>query len=312
MSYQYNNTSIADTKKLSLATWFRIPASGSPSFDGRQQYLFEFGVVPEGALTDNCHLRISRNDTSTIITARLTGVARDIAGGDFGQDIPHIDIAATNQELGAGNGFTTPFFTSVTWNLLCFSVDLSTSDVASVGAGPGYTVGTLATMVFNKVNLLTKSLDTQFNGYFPDGLGLRSSGSGSNWIYNQNPLYGGAPDPAYTIPTFNMSVSGTQIGIPCNAEDIGSRAPYVLGRAYTHVWFGQYIDWTNATNLSKVVTTDGRPPTNPQTASTYFGAPDLHFYRDKKTKVNFITNHGSGGAFTLVGGQPDFTPGPSL
>jgi hypothetical protein len=78
------------------------------------------------------------------------------------------------------------------------------------------------------------------------------------------------------------------------------------------LWVGQYIDWTNPTNFSKVVNISGGhgTPVDPRTSAAAFG-PQSVLFKGKSSDASFYTNAGTAGAFTKTGTITDFTPTPT-
>jgi hypothetical protein len=68
----------------------------------------------------------------------------------------------------------------------------------------------------------------------------------------------------------------------------------------------QFIDPTNADNLAKFITTEGKP-VNPTVAEAAFGAPTFRF---RGPASGIATNIGTGGTFTKTGTVTDYSPGP--
>ncbi len=111
--------------------------------------------------------------------------------------------------------------------------------------------------------------------------------------------------------SFSMDFSSIKLGIPyLNSDRVtaGLTAwPYVVRMANLQIWPGQYIDWRDSANFSKVVTINGATgtPAPLADASTAFGTPTI---RCSGNHLAFPINTGSGGAFTQDGTITDFTP----
>jgi len=124
-------------------------------------------------------------------------------------------------------------------------------------------------------------------------------------------LSGVDPDPTITgsVPGFSIGLSGTEIGLPCQAvhaaTDIAGHGRPAIKYADVQIWVGQYIDPTNADNLAKFIS--GGAPVNPVVAEAAFGAPT---YRFPGPALGIGTNTGTGGDFTLTGTVTDAAPGP--
>jgi hypothetical protein len=97
-----------------------------------------------------------------------------------------------------------------------------------------------------------------------------------------------------------LTINGSQFG--------GNDFPIRYGDF--QMWLGQSIDPRDATAFSKFVTIAGGvgTPVDPTIAAAAFGTPQFRF---SGNHTKFVTNTGTGGSFSLVGSDSDFTPVPS-
>jgi hypothetical protein len=111
-----------------------------------------------------------------------------------------------------------------------------------------------------------------------------------------------------TIPGFNLCVNGFEFGVPCQSDDAPYQVPLDFGDC--QMWFGKFIDWSSSTNFSKIVSVAAGKgvPVDPAIAAAAFGQQTILFKGDH---THFPTNLGTGGTFSLVGTNIDFTPTPS-
>jgi hypothetical protein len=111
------------------------------------------------------------------------------------------------------------------------------------------------------------------------------------------------PGNVTTLPSLPIQVAGTEIGLPTQIanRDDSPKIRY----ADVMIWFGQFIDPTNADNLAKFIS--GGRPVSPAAAVGAFGTPDFLFKGGVST---FTTNAGTDGTVTLAGTATDVTPGP--
>ena len=116
---------------------------------------------------------------------------------------------------------------------------------------------------------------------------------------NQTPI-GGVSD---TDPSFAIDYSAQTLAIP---DDPLDASLFTGDMADFQLWLGQYIDWSDAGNLSKVIS--GGKPVNPTIAAAAFGAQTVLLSGDAAA---FATNQGTGGAFTLTGSLTDASTSPS-
>jgi hypothetical protein len=123
----------------------------------------------------------------------------------------------------------------------------------------------------------------------------------------------------YRFSSFPISIVGSPIGIPNQASNatrsqIGypptTSGTKAVDYGDTQVWFGTYIDPSVPANFAKFVNIVGGKglPVDPAIAELAFGRPTFRFIGDH---TKFPTNTGTGGAFSLVGTDIDFTPTPS-
>jgi len=121
-----------------------------------------------------------------------------------------------------------------------------------------------------------------------------------------------------TGSSYSIPINGESAGLPFNLNwKYGggqTQADYqqIMEFSEVQLWFGQYIDWTDADNFAKVVKVAGGvgTPEDPAIAAAAFGTQQILF-RGKASDASFYVNRGDGGAFTKTGTVTDFTPGPS-
>ena len=107
-----------------------------------------------------------------------------------------------------------------------------------------------------------------------------------------------------TLASLPIQVSGTEIGLPTMTAN-RSDSPRVR-LAFVQVYFGQFIDPTNSTNLHRFITATGSPVA-PSVAQAAFGTPSYIFNGDASA---FIVNGGTSGSVTKTGTVTDYSPGP--
>jgi hypothetical protein len=138
-----------------------------------------------------------------------------------------------------------------------------------------------------------------------------TTGTPPNWEYRNITGYVGPPASSITAHIFPIDVQGEQIGIPVNANDAppnGSRNPLTIEKDFTFVWFDQYIDWSNAANLAKLINADGHPADYlGDAAIKAFGTPHIFLSGDKD---EYPKNKGSLGDFATLGTLTNFIQEP--
>ncbi len=276
MAYIYQAaTSIADTAKLSLSFFFRIPASSGLAATAVSD-LLAFGLYGEDDVGKANTLTLLHNTTLGIwqLEFRAHG-----GGPNANPDPPPPYFAMQNRWLSAN--MTNVGTTSLdTWHHLAFGYDGSNGIV-----GDGFHALS-GSPVFNVV--LDRST-------------LTGTSSATDPIINVFNIDRGSS---------GMYVNGLQLGVPTTKfrQESGFFDNQKIDMAYYQVWFNQYIDWTDSTKLNKVITTDGHPAdTTGDLALAAFGPRSFFF---KGGAAAFSVNLGSGGAMTKVGTLTDFTPGP--
>ncbi len=129
------------------------------------------------------------------------------------------------------------------------------------------------------------------------------------------------PQSPYVTSPWVVQFSGAPTFVPSDRSEYpndqsggdygGTHDDYTAVRFSNYqVWTNQYIDWTSAANFAKVVKIVGATgtPASVSAAAVTFGTPAIWLHGDA---VHFPTNHGTGGAFTNIGIETDFLPGPS-
>jgi hypothetical protein len=112
-----------------------------------------------------------------------------------------------------------------------------------------------------------------------------------------------------------IKFSGMDVGIPdlpgsAYADGGVESLPAVAFGDY-QIWTGKFIDWSNPSNYSKVVSISGGhgTPVDPKIAAAAFGTQTILF---EGNAASFVNNLGTGGAFTKIGTATDFTPAESF
>ncbi len=308
MAYISQATLLADTFRFSYSTFFRIPTSGN-SLTNFLNMLFEFGIVPEIATTDNCVIQIRRQGASSLTTIEVLAVGPFIsAHGNFSSGNPSITITAFNWNTASLPTTGTQFFVFDTWQHLAVSLDITVPNTIGIGVPAFFSQGTKCKIILDQVNLTTKTLGV--TGSFGSG-DAGTTGTPPNWKIS-NPILWTGPNGNITDQSWSMPLASTEVGFPVNANDAGSTNPLIMEFAYTFTWMDQYIDWSIPANLAKLVYTgdDGLPwpaDTTGQLAIQAFGPPSFFF---RGGKDEYIINKGTAGPMTLTGTSSDFAPAP--
>jgi len=102
-----------------------------------------------------------------------------------------------------------------------------------------------------------------------------------------------------------IPINGKEFGIPAFAANLATQGKR-LQYGNVQVWFGQFIDPTNAGNLAKFRDADGKP-VNPAVSTAAFGTQTILF---RGNAEGFIIDQGTGGPFIKTGTITDYPPGP--
>ncbi len=198
------------------------------------------------------------------------------------------------------------------WHHILISANIGSADTLTAAEDGGnithLTQNTIIGIRLDKVLYRAANISTPFGLPFTP-----SSMDGAAATYAVNyPSVLTSGGQAYDMTATSMS--GLETVLPATSSNSGfptSQSNVKLAYAYTQAWFDRALDISDPVVVSKFLTANGKPPANPFTASNFFGRPAIHFYRDKKKRVEFKTNNGTAGSFTLVGSSPvDFSPGP--
>lgn len=324
------SSSITNTKKLSGSFWTRI-ASGSPS----SPYLFQFGErdgwVGPSSLVWNANRGTGLNGNSLsfwFVGPKIDMSPYSNAWYDFGNTYTGPSYYATlgaiwkpNYSLMLPDALTSRTFSANDlaiqtalgpnkWVHVAFAVDLTNNATINTHNYPASM--TSFPLANARISGLTPTIQS---GYLANGsqsytfnAHANSSLYAQDWQPQSSLPHGGGDGEDITIPGSNLSVNSFEFGVPVQTADVAAQP--ALQMADFQMWFGQYIDWTDPDNFSKVVkiTNGVGTPVNPSTAANAFGSQDILF---KGNASSFYTNRGSGGIFTQVGTINNFTPTPS-
>jgi hypothetical protein len=141
------------------------------------------------------------------------------------------------------------------------------------------------------------------NGYCRTQLASAEGGSISIGFGDSSGSYGQA---LYELPPWTIALNGNEFAIPCVAENAAGGVNPANRFGDIQIWVDQYIDASNADNLAKFITAEGKA-VNPTVAEAAFGAPTFRF---RGPASGIATNTGTGGAFTKTGTVTDYAPGP--
>jgi hypothetical protein len=272
MAYQYQSaTPVADAAKFSLSQWFWLPSVGGTQLNGTPQSLLNWGLNgPDDLLK-----------ASTIVLQSAASLWRFrvfcFGGGVVNPAPPPPFMGMNNTWLGATMA-TIGSQTFDAWHHLAIGYDGS--------QGIGGFQGLSASPVFK----------VRIDGVVASGVATASSAAASS-IFDAGRASNG------------MYVEGFPVGLPVTPEQEGFPLQFTHKIAFGHtmMWFGTYIDFSDAGNFAKFVTERGGRgiAASPATAIAEFGEPHLWFEGNAK---QFKTNRGTGGEFTQVGTLTDFTP----
>lgn len=291
MGYLYNASAsiVSESNKLSLSTWLRIPSIGIDTTK-----LIGFGEW--GHNTDASRERANRFYINYVTSA-----------GGQGNDLwyPGGFCWGMERERSPGN----PSDAFLLEDSFGFStIPYTVSSVGGMQTDRWYHYA----VAFN----LGEDL-THFNpsGGFniPQVLnGVQINVTGGNAGVTQDGVTG-ASRPVVITGT-GLRMKGNDVSVPWLNATTGTGGELwhnKIDLAYFQLWYGTYIDWTNATNFSKVVTINGSTGTPASTsgAAAAFGQQTILF-SGKASNSAFFVNRGTSGSFTKVGTASD-TPGPS-
>lgn len=300
-----NGVSVNNTSQFSYSGWFRIPSIGNPATF--TQCLFSWAV--DDGLQELNRISITKSVGDRTLDFWIWGHTRPKDGG-AGDYWPGMHIQANSSNL----------FEFDTWYSMQFSQDQTLTDTHGGGLpANNYDLikRTNQTCILNGVNLLGKPLQANSNsvGYYGGGAGgasFNSIGAGVNWLYDCNNGYVGPAIADYTPAPWDILINGAYTAIPLisNSYYLAGTDSCIVEYAYTQVWFGTYIDWTNQSNFSKVVKVTGGigAPESTNISASAFGVQTFLFEGDNNS---FYINRGTGGLFTKTGTIKNFTPAAS-
>ena len=331
MIYQAS-AGVTNAKKLTISMWCRAHTTNAASVNGEWYSLLEFGN-PNGVFDragDGASIFVQLNTNSTtenIISFQIAGVLDSVAGADAitSSSVP-LETGSLNYAEWASNPFSTggsdPYLSAASKNFTPYCLFNSSNigtlvdpekwfhlmiaiDASLVSTSPAPFSSNNVIATFNGTVLALKGewatdggRSATTNGTFIPSMASRSDST----VFTRGPWQwtgssGGLSNGK--IPAFNFDLTGTEIGIPSQRTSPFKNAQ-LLDMADVQIWVGTYIDPTNATNFSKLVSVvDGRgSPVNPDIAADYFG---LQTYLFKGQRDDFLVNNGTGGAFSYNG-----------
>jgi hypothetical protein len=284
MGYLLQSSSgIANSPYLTLSSWFRIP---TVSFAAGFCSLFEAWQSGQQLFT----ITLTGSGVPQITGIRVQAVSD-----------PNYDNFCQWELTTIDRSFTIAFDS---WHHIAVAVDTNRTSVGD-GAGNKATLGTpeldnkRAIVVLDGVNW-SIPIPPSINATAP------SMNEGDSLTTNQFP-YG----------AFNIGFNGSSIGMPfVNSYPTTSPSSSYWLSSGPKIEFGDVQIWNSfidpriSGNFSKLVTISGGKgtPADPAIAELTFGRPTLRFTGNH---TKFPTNTGTGGAFSLVGTDIDFTPTPS-
>jgi hypothetical protein len=284
------SSSMPDTDKISMSIWVRIPAGsmGSPVLEfgqyGSFMYSSYISVSSSGGVGFNSQLGTTGFDFST--------PAAGTAGGSLS------GVAGWIVQSG-------PLLSTNTWHHILLSIQIpSTSDLTWDWEGPpgGPYVCTPQHVYANY-------------SFFIDLVDLAQDGGGGHGTI-QN--FGTAlPGDALTQGTGTYSatsselfqVSSFEVGIPVTFADAAANVNDHIDLAEYQVWFGTFLDFTNA-GIRAMFIDNHSKPVDPAIPARAFGTQSILLRRNRDLGLHFTVNEGTGDSLGNAGTIADFTPGP--
>jgi len=275
MAYLHQaSATVADTAKLSLSMWFRIPSDGGMQINSFSQSLLNFGLNGESDLLKASTIQLTSSGSQWFIRAFLFGgaVVNPLAPPPF---------FGMNNQFNS-NGMTSLGETTIdAWHHLAIGYDGS--------QGIGGNQGLSASPVF-KVILDGSTVAGTASASTPANSAIFDAGRTSNGLY----------------------VQGFPIGMPLTTEQLETPLQFTHKIEFgdTQIWFDSYIDWSDPDNFAKLVTVTGDigSPASMAEAAIEFGDPQFKFTGGAD---QFGNNLGTGGSLTKIGTLTNFSPNPS-
>lgn len=282
MSYLYQPATLAaDTFKLAYSTWFYLPATNGVQLNGQPQSLLSFGLNGIDDLLKASYLQLSGAGGSWLLQAFLFG-------GAVTNPLPPPPMFGMLNRWLSSNMAVLGAQTHDAWHQLAISWDGSQGVVPSsfqlLSPNPVFSV------VLDGVALVGTSSASS-----PASLSIFDAGRLSSGIY----------------------IQGFPVGLPVTTEqvDFPLQFTHEIEFGDTQMWVGRYVDWSLSSNFSNIVRVSCGigVPAAVSLADAAYGTPAFRFVRDNISGIEFQTNLGTGGSFTVVGSSLiDFTPGPSV
>ena len=272
----------ANTFYLSGSIWFRIPTANVTV------NIFDSSIYTSGFASGACYLAIGTEPRKVL----------DLI-------IYHQENSKFQSTWVRHSPQTTHTVEPAQWHHLAFAIDLNHAAYEDPAFGGGYTL----------------MIDPYISNFVLDGssftIGYFQTDSDLSDFHDIE----FTTDRSFTeiTPRANLQLSGSAVAVPAlgNIADPSAFWNYnttssIVEFGDYQIWAGTYIDWTNASNFSKVVSISGGTgrPVNPTTAATAFGTQTILF-KGQASDNSFFTNRGNGGAFVKTGTVTDFTPTPS-
>jgi hypothetical protein len=335
---------IADFQRATFSLWFRIPAAyagllepgGILSSTSPLDHMGGIELITMGTPDDGdwgySSISLIKGDFNFRRTLTLGSPTQNFSiGGDNNSYAIEVQLANFTDSSYAGWNYVTNYvgggealdigssdarrfghwagltdFIFDEWHHLMVSINLTGTDAFS----GGFPIVSFGNHVPNVTSLTPgRQIEIWFDGVRQVGLYITSADMTTFFT---------EPDPAKwqtnaTSPSFNISVSGQQIGIstfPFRSIQENQIVTYnpVIEYGFIDAWFGQYID--PAVHLNKFVSEINGvgKPVSRAAAVDAFGDPDLSFSGGASS---FFKNRGTAGDFTKIGTLTNFSPVPS-
>lgn len=175
-----------------------------------------------------------------------------------------------------------------------------------------YPFGPLASFTVDKGGILPRTFipGTYVNSGKKDISWFKTPGSAGSpipvcWV-TVLPGTDDPPTPATALP-MKVKINGDPIGIPAPPWDVSNIGKVEM--AEVQIFLGQAID-TSDVSMRRLFIDGDRKPVDPAIAAAALGPPAYAFRRNKKKKIKFEVNRGTGGGFELLSAATDYTPGP--
>lgn len=205
------------------------------------------------------------------------------------------------------------------WHIIWSAIDKTTPDTFDFGTGT-YTQKSKAGLLIDGVLYRATSFLVGIGGMTTRIPSDTDQTPGTVGLYETTP----PADITEPNPTWNIQILGSEFAYPIittSDKDSNNSIIYNFDNCSLDVsygtvqmWANQYIDpgiLANRPNFYNLVNNE-LFPVGGKLAVDAFGNPDIWFERDSVSDLDFQTNGGSAGNFTIVGTPPaDFNPTPS-